>query len=196
MSMEHKAFLFDTKYYHEHLEDIIKKCCKTGNLDTIKTYIDKNYQHMFNPYTGDELDSDWESEMSSQSMQELFEFVLTCCYEPDKNIGLEYAWDGVMEAIKELGIMKDAEKCVLGKPLIYSGITIDPGLMGLGIVEHTEVSRIKDKLLKNQEKLENAQLSEDILYELEQGELVDAYDDLCMIYKRAEKEGKGILFTF
>lgn len=76
----------------------------------------------------------------------------------DKDIGLEYAWDGVLQAVRELGIRKDADVCVLGKKLAYEKVTIDPGLMGLGIVEHTEVSKIKDKLLKSQEKLESVEL--------------------------------------
>ncbi len=196
MSMEHKAFLFDTKLYYAQIETIVKKCCATKDGSIAKEYIDKHYSEIFNPYTGESLDSNWENEMSSGTMQELFDFLLTSCYQPDMDIGLEYAWDGVLEAIKELHFIHNPNVCVLGAPLIYSGIKVDPGFMGLGIVEHTAVAQIKEKLLENQEKIKYITLPKDVLYELERDELIDAYDDLCNIYKRAEKEGKGILFTF
>ena len=44
--------------------------------------------------------------------------------------------------------------------------------------------------------LEDISLSEDQMYDLTQDEIYDAYNELCNIYKEAEKEGKGILFTF
>lgn len=196
MSMEHKAFIFNTMLYHKQIEPVIEECCKTKDNSIIKKYIDGNYSQICNPYTGDLLEDDWESELESNSMQELFDFVLGSCYEPDNDIGLGYAWDGVLEAIKAMHIMEESDVCVLGKPLIYADIQLNPGLMGLGIVEFAEVAPIKEILLKNQEKLENMELPEDVLYELNRDELMDAYDDLCSIYKRAEKEGKGILFTF
>lgn len=196
MSMEHKAFLFDTKLYHEQIESIIQECCKTKDCSSVKKYIDEHYAQLFCPYTGESLEDDWEEEMSSGSMQELFDFLLTACYEPDKDLGLEYAWDGVLEAIKELDFLQDAQECVLGNPLVYFQVKVDPGLMGLGIVEYTRISLIKEQLIKHQEQLEEVELSKDVLYELDEEELIDAYDDLCNIYKRAEKEGKGILFTF
>lgn len=196
MSMEHKAFLFDTNKYHEQIEPIIEKCCKTNNTSEVRAYINENYEQIANPYTGDVLDVNWENELESGSMQELFDFALAGCYAPDDDIGLGYAWDGVLEAIKEMHVVEDAEICVLGNSLIYAGVEVNPGLMGLGLVEANDVVRIKDMLLINQEKLESMEFSEDVLYELEQDELMDAYDDLCTIYESAEREGKGILFTF
>ena len=198
MSMQHKAFLFNTEVYYEQIEPIIESCCKTSDSGVVCEYINNNLEQIYNPYTTENLEVDWQNELESGSMQELFDFILTRCYEPDDDIGLEYSWDGVLEAIKEMNILDEAEAdiCVLGRPLIYAGVEINPGLMGLGIVEAGEVKRIKDILTKNQKKLETIDIPEDLLYELDEDELIDAYDDLCSIYKRAEAEGKGLLFTF
>ena len=163
MSMEHKAFLFDTNKYHQQIEPIIEKCCKTNDASVVRKYINKNYEQIANPYTGDILDANWENELESDSRQELFDFVLASCYVPDDDIGLGYAWDGVLEAIKEMRVIGDAEVCVLGNPLIYAGVEVNPGLMGLGIIEAKDVVRIKEVLLKNQKRLDSMEFSEDVL---------------------------------
>lgn len=74
---------------------------------------------------------------------------------------------------------------------------------------HAEIEKIIEKCCESKagslaeryinEHLE--QFSSPYTYEpLEQGweqdEIFDAYDDLCGIYEQAEKQGKGILFTF
>ncbi len=198
MSMQHKAFLFDTDVYYGQIEPVIENCCLTGNSGVVCEYINNNLKQIYNPYTAENLEADWQNELESGTMQELFDFILTRCYEPDDDIGLEYSWDGMLEVIKEMNILDDAEEdiCVLGRPLVYAGVEINPGLMGLGIVKASEVKRIKDILTRNREKLEAIDIPEDLLYELEEDELIDAYDDLCSMYKRAEVEKKGLLFTF
>lgn len=101
MSMQHKAFLFDTDVYYEQIEPVIESCCKTGNSGAVRDYINNNLEQIYNPYTAENLEVDWQNELESGSMQELFDFILTICYELDDDIGLEYSWDGVLEAIKE-----------------------------------------------------------------------------------------------
>ena len=196
MSMEHRAFLFDTDKYHAEIEKIIEACCGSGEVSSIKQYIDEHLEEFSSPYTWEPLEQDWEQELENGDMQEYFDFLLTACYDCEDDIGLAEAWDAVNEAIKLLDFMNGAEKCVLGTAVSFHGIVVDPGRMGLGIVDAGEIKELKEKLLENQEKLEDISIPEDLMYDMEQDEICDAYDDLCDIYKRAEKEGKGILFTF
>ena len=196
MSMGHRAFLFDTNKYHAEIEKIIETCCSSGEISLIKQYIDGHIEEFSSPYTLEPLEQDWEQELENGDMQEYFDFLLTACYDCEDDIGLAEAWDAVNEVIKLLGFMVGAEKCVLGTAVSYHGTVVDPGRMGLGIVEAAEISELKEKLLENKEKLEDISVSEDQMYDLTQDEIYDAYNELCNIYKEAEKEGKGILFTF
>ncbi len=196
MSMEHKAFLFDSILYHKEIEPVIKKCCKSKNVEPAVEYIKENCALLRMPDSGENLQENWQ-DGCVMDLQGLFDILLTRCYEPNEDIGLEYAWDGVLEAIRNTKIVDNADLCVLGRPLAYSGITIDPGYEGLGIVGEDEVVWIKELLAKNKEKIEVAKIEgSELLYTLEPDELVDACDDLCMIYNKAVKDGKGILFTF
>lgn len=194
--MEHKAFLFDSSLYHKEIEPVIKKCCKGKKTDVAIAYIDRNHALLKMPDSGENLESDWQ-DGCGMGQQELFDILLTRCYEPDEDMGLEYAWDGVLEAVKSAGVTDNADLIVLGKPLVYNRITVDPGCEGLGIVEADEVSRMKELLTQNLETIKNAEIdSGELLYELEPDELAGACDDLCGIYTGAAETGKGILFTF
>lgn len=196
MSMEHKAFLFDSSLYHKEIEPVIKKCCKSKNVETATDYIKKNYMLLKMPDSGEKLQENWQSGCG-MDLQNLFDILLTRCYEPKEDIGLGYAWDGVLEAVRKTKVLDNADLCVLGKPLAYSGVTVDPGYEGLGIVEQDEVVRIKELLAKNKEKIEDVKIEYgELLYKLEPDELANACDDLCMIYNEAVKAGKGILLTF
>ncbi|MCM1126195.1 MAG: hypothetical protein NC429_06945 [Lachnospiraceae bacterium] len=196
MSMEHKAYLFDSIRYHSDIEKILDKCCKEKSTIEAEMYIDKHWKELYSPYTGEPLDEEWKKELTSGNLQEYFDILLTACYEWENDIGLGYAWDGVNETLKQINFINNIEKCVLGETLVFHGITIDPGAMGLGIIDEKEVKFIKEKLIQNKEKIESADLPEDLLYEMEKEEIDDAYDDLCGIYTQADKEKKGIMFTF
>lgn len=37
---------------------------------------------------------------------------------------------------------------------------------------------------------------EDLFYDVEPQERMEAYDDLCALYEEAARQGKGLLFTF
>ena len=194
--MEHKAFLFDTAKYHAEIEKIIEKCCESGDSSLAEQYINEHLEQCSSPYTGEPLEQGWEQESETGDIQEYFDFLLTACYDCGDDMGLSYAWDAVNEVIKQLDFMEDAEKCVLGTAVSFHGTAVDPGRMGLGLVDAAEVGWLKEKLSENRGRLETASLSEDQMYDMEQDEIFDAYGELCGIYEQAEKQGKGVLFTF
>lgn len=196
MSMEHKAYLFDMVMYHIYIEKILDKCCKEKDIVEAERYIDDHWNELYSPYAGENLNAEWKSKLITGSMQEYFDILLTACYDFETDIGLGYAWDSVNETLKQLNFMNNIEECVIGRRIMFHGITIDPGAMGLGIIDVEEVKIIKEKLIKNKVNLESVELPQNLLYEMGKEEINEAYDDLCGIYIQAAEEKKGIMFTF
>lgn len=196
MSMEHKAFLFDTECFHSEIEVVINECCKGENIQYAVKYIDNNYSHLCSPYTGESLDEKWRNEVGSAGIQQYIDFILTSCYDPLEDNGLSYSWDGLLEALKAMDNLGDVEEWILGKPVVCNGVTIDPGAMGLGIVEQDRISGIRGALKCIKPAVMNLEDTSGDLYELEPEEIIDAYNDLCSLYEQAESEKKGLLFTF
>jgi len=60
MSMEHKAFLFDSRLYHKEIEPVIKKCCKSKNVESAAEYIKENYALLRMPDSGENLQENWQ----------------------------------------------------------------------------------------------------------------------------------------
>lgn len=195
MSMEHKAFLFDCEQFFQTTKGLMKKTA--NDLNFAKEYIGQHYSMFCSPYTGELLQSDWEQELSGDTIQEYFDFLLTSCYDVNSDWGLGYLWDGVEEAIKAMGILENPGKALLGDALYVGDILVNPGGMGLGIIKTAQVAEILGKLLANRDMLNmlNSDM-ENLLYDVEPEEIVKGYDDLCNIYREALKQGKGIMFTF
>lgn len=196
MSMEHKAYLFDVIKYHTEIEKILDECCFEQNTSKAEKYINEHWKELCSPYTYERLDEKWKSILVNHSLQEYCDILLTACYECEEDIGLGYSWDGVNESLKQLNFMDNIEECVLGKRMIFHDTIIDPGAMGLGIVDIEEVNRIAEMLQQNRGKMEQMELPQNLLYPMEREEIEDAYDELIDIYNSAVKKGKGIMFTF
>lgn len=196
MSMEHKAFLFYLKRYHEEIEPIIKKCCGENGDHYAVQYIEQHYKNLKSPYLGDQLDAMWHDEIERDTIQEYIDFILTACYEPDEDIGLGYAWEALYELLEKLDSANCTEKWILGSPLEYNGIIVDPGYMGLGIIESREVSDIKKALFLLEKKIKKIVIHNKYFCDYTDEEIINAYYDLCDIYKIAEERQLGIMMTF
>lgn len=196
MSMEHKAYLFDMTKYHTEIEKVLDECCCEQNISKAEKYINEHWKELCSPYTYEQLDENWKNILVNHSLQEYCDILLTACYECEKDIGLGYSWDGVNESLKQLNFMDNIEECVLGKKVVFHDTVIDPGAMGLGIVDIEEVNCIAELLQQNRGKLEQMELPQDLLYPMEREEIEEAYDELIDIYNSAVKKGKGIMFTF
>lgn len=195
MSMEHKAYLFDCDLFVEKIRGIMEDTVHDPKV--AKEYIRQYPDRFCSPYTGEPLQGDWEEELSSNTLQEYFDFLLTACYDVNADKGLGYLWDGVHEGIVEMKIFDNPDKIVFGDELTIKNILVNPGGMGLGIIEASQVAQIYEKLRSNREMLNSIDLDMDnFLYEAEPEDILDGYDDLCNIYGEALKQGKGIMFTF
>lgn len=193
MSMEHKAFVFDTKRFHTEIEPVMKESIR--DIGIARRYISGHLNELQSPYTGDTLEDGWEAEFGDLTLQVCFDILLTACYDVEDDCGLCEMWDAVNEVIGSLGVFDESEMPVLGRSIEIDGVTVDPGMQGLGIVECDEVASILATLNDNREEAENAE-PEDLLYEAEPEEWMEAYDSLCDLYEEASQQGKGLLFTF
>ena len=193
MSMEHRAFLFDTERFYAEIEPVMRGSIKT--TEVARNYIYEHLDELQSPYTGDVLGDDWESEFSELNLQVYFDILLTACYEVDDDCGLCEMGDAVNGTIKGLDVFGEPEIAVLGRGIVVDDVQVDPGMMGLGIVESHEVPDILDTLMEYRDEAEDVE-PEDLFYDVEPQERMEAYDDLCALYEEAARQGKGLLFTF
>ncbi|WP_288856673.1 hypothetical protein [uncultured Bacteroides sp.] len=193
MSMEHKAFVFDTEKFHAEIEPVMKDSIK--NTEVAHQYICNHLDELQSPYTGDALDEDWEEEFGELTLQVYFDILFTACYDAEDDRGLGEMWDAVNEVIKELDVFEEGELPVTGWTVEIDDVIVDPGMEGLGIIDCDEVEEILETLKENRDEAENAE-PEDLLYEAEPEEWMEAYDDLCNLYEEALRQKKGLLLTF
>lgn len=191
--MEHKAFVFDTEKFHAEIEPVMKDSIK--NTEVAHQYICNHLDVLQSPYTGDELDEGWEEEFGELTLQVYFDILLTACYDVEDDRGLGEMWDAVNEVIKELNVFEEGELPVTGWEVEIDDVIVDPGMEGLGIIDHDEVAEILQILKENRDEAANAE-PEDLLYETEPEEWMEAYDDLCSLYEEALRQKKGLLLTF
>ena len=195
MSMDHKAFVFDTKKFHAEIEPVMKDSIK--NTEVAHRYISEHLDELQSPYTGNTLEEGWEEEFGELTLQVYFDILLTACYDVEDDCGLCDMWDAVNEVIKSLHVFEEGELPVLGWTVEIEDVVIDPGMEGLGIIECDEVEEILNILEENRDEAENAEIeTEDLLYEAEPEEWMEAYDNLCNLYKKALRQNKGLLLTF
>ena len=193
--MDHKAFVFDTKKFHAEIEPVMKDSIK--NTEVAHRYISEHLDELQSPYTGDALEEGWEEEFGELTLQVYFDILLTACYDVEDDCGLCDMWDAVNEVIKSLDVFEEGELPVLGWTVEIEDVVIDPGMEGLGIIECDEVEEILNILEENRDEAENAEIeTEDLLYEAEPEEWMEAYDNLCNLYKKALRQNKGLLLTF
>ncbi|MDE6798796.1 MAG: hypothetical protein K2P62_00660 [Phocaeicola sp.] len=193
MSMDHKAFVFDTKKFHAAIEPVMKDSVK--NTEVAHQYICDHLDELQSPYTGDELDESWEEEFGELTLQVYFDILLTACYDVEDDRGLGEMWDAVNEVIKELDVFEEGELPVTGWEVQIDEVVVDPGMQGLGMIDCDEVAEILKILKENRDEAANAE-PEDLLYETEPEEWMEAYDDLCSLYEEALSQKKGVLLTF
>ncbi len=110
MSMEHKAFVFDTERFHAEIEPVMRDSIR--DIEVAHRYICDHLDELQSPYTGDALDEDWEEEFGELTLQVCFDIMLTACYEVDDDMGLCDMWDAVNEVIGELDILDEPQIAV------------------------------------------------------------------------------------
>ena len=198
MSMLHKAFCFDTKSFYGELAQIITISVSKENVDDLLEFIRRNVDRITSPYTEEPIGDEGFKELAEMEIQELIDFALTCYYNISEDIGLEYSWDAISEYLVLMNMKRDASFYILGESFCVNGFKLDPGRMGMGFIQAVAISDIKKELISQQEIFRDTIISKKIdpLYSLTKVELEDAYLSLIAIYEQAEREMKGLMFTF
>ncbi|MNI85878.1 hypothetical protein D3C73_1429100 [compost metagenome] len=91
-----------------------------------------------------------------------------------------------------------AEIYILGSPLESDSFILDPGGMGLGFVYLEDIPVIYSELVDLKQYFMGNCLtsSSNLLYEIDETELINAFDKLVFIYKTATEMERGLLLTF
>ena len=173
--MEHKAFVFDTEMFHAKIEPVMKE--SINHPEVARQYISANYEQLQSPYTGEMLEENWEEEFDELTLQVYFDILLTACYDVEDDCGLGYLWDAVNGIVGALDAFEEPQMAVLGRDVVINGVKVDPGMQ------------------ENRDEAEDIE-PEDLQYDAEPEEWMEAYDSLCGIYEEAGRQGKGLLFTF
>lgn len=197
MTMEHKAFLFNTEQFNKELRPIILAASKNYDLNLLRSYIMENIGKVRSIYSGELLENNWENELELGNIQELDDFSMTCFYNPEDDLGLSYSWDILIEVLKTLSTGFDAEYYILGRPLETDTFRLDPGGMGMGFVQMNDTPLILQDLIDLRGALiEDGTIPAEALYECTLSELIAAYDELIALYKEAVEHKSGLLITF
>lgn len=195
MSMEHKAFLFDTKGFNRELVPLILDSGSKGDPELLKKYIKRNLFYLSSPDPAEKkIRKNWED----GDIQMLADLALTAFYSVEEDQGLLHSWNALLEAFKNLPLQFAPEYYILGKPLKNEAFTLDPGEMGMGFVEEKdiigicrELAGLKKGLIDN-----GLPVSEDLLYEISLEELTKAYGELFELYQMAGRMRSGLMFRF
>jgi len=197
--MEHKAFLFDTQTFNRELNPLILDAGLRNNPEPLRNFIDNNIGRVYSLYTEELLDANWKEELENGGVQELADFALTYYYSLDDDRGLSYFWDALLEVLYNILSKSDSEYYILGRSLAKQDFILDPGRMGMGFVQAQDVSDILRELNRCRDSFINNGLpnKEDLLYEdITLEELIEAYDQLIILYKEALESNRGLLMTF
>lgn len=186
MSMEHKAFIFDTNKFHCELEQIILLAGKSNDLTNLKKFIEENKSGIISPYTLDELDENWENELENRDVQEFSDFALTVCYNPEDDFGLGYDWTLLVEWLENLPLKFNSDYYILGKEIKSDNFKLDPSYMGFGLVEKEDVSIIYKELISLNSEIKKSKNEE----------LIEVYNILIETYEQAKNQNKGLMMTF
>ncbi|WP_438347719.1 hypothetical protein ACP8HI_18880 [Paenibacillus sp. FA6] len=87
---------------------------------------------------------------------------------------------------------------ILGRPLESGMFTLDPGGMGLGFVYAEDIPSMYNELIDLKRSFVDNGMpsSPDLVYQITYPELIEAYDELIILYKEAKEANCGLLMAF
>lgn len=194
--MEHKAFIFDTDKFNNELKEIFKNC--NDEIEVIRSFINQHIGEIKSPYEEEYIDSTWEKQLENKDLQEYADFAMAYYYDVEYDYGLGYYWEAILKCIKRLKLKYNPEYYMLGASVSLGSEELDPGRLGLGIVDAKDIDTMAEELITNKKYI-SKQIQ--VLIEISDGDLdaedlMEAYSDLCELYVTARVNKSGILMTF
>lgn len=139
MSMLHKAFVFDERAFRVELRGLLERALRDGDVAPLRAFIEAHRGRLSDPYEGEPLDHDWESQIEYKDAHQYGDFALTRYYQPKEDLGLGADWQELGEFLEEHGL---SEEILLGIPLD----DFDPGKQGSYFQDSATVSENLRKL--------------------------------------------------
>jgi hypothetical protein len=127
MTMEHKAFVFDTKAFDLEVRPVLERALSDGDTRGLVDFIRGNVDVLKDPYEGEPLNENWENSLQVRDPHQYGDFALTKYYDPRQDIGLGRDWEEVQSLLlAEIG----TDLPILGRPIGPPNSLFDPGKMG------------------------------------------------------------------
>jgi len=123
MSMEHKAFAFDWSSFTHELAPILLDALSSQHDADLAGFVDTFINRLCDPYEGDSLNADWQSQLETGDIQEIADFALTAYYDPSADFGLAHDWVSIDDG-------SPLQLAFLGRPFGPASCYFDPGRMG------------------------------------------------------------------
>ena len=92
MSMEHKAFDFDWESFQTEFFPIICSALASGDKSPLLNFIELNHKEITDPYEGEALDEEWQTDIAVLPIQEVADFALTKYYSVVDEFGIGESW--------------------------------------------------------------------------------------------------------
>jgi hypothetical protein len=130
--IKHRAYLFDSQKYELSIKTVLEEFCRTNEINDVKRYIKNNSDKLKSPYTGEPLHIEDIEKIIYADVQEYMSYILTECYEPVCDIGLNYMWDAAAELLKQMPLNCEAGLCVSGEELKFFDMAVNPRKLNQG----------------------------------------------------------------
>jgi hypothetical protein len=125
MSMSHKAYAFDWRWFECDLRPLLEDALVTDNARRLETFIDDHREVLTDPYEGEPLADDWRETLENRDVHEYGDYALTRFYDPANDCGIGGAWARLSERLSQPAA--DALLgCTIGPPMRL----FDPGRQG------------------------------------------------------------------
>lgn len=123
--IKHRAYLFDFEKYELSVKAVLEEFYQSNKTEYAERYIRNNFDKLKSPYTGKPLHIEDIEKITQTDAREYISYILTECYEPACDIGLNYMWDATAELLKQMPLSCEAGLCVFGEELKFFDIAVN-----------------------------------------------------------------------
>lgn len=201
MSIDHKAYLFEYRRFEEELALILYDALEQGATEPLRAFINQFRSDLTDLWTEGPLGENWEEDVEDASVQSFADLALTAYYEvAGGNQGLSYGFDALGAYLQTVPLVsEEASLLICGHLFGPTGLRLDPGRMGTGVLAPAEVQRLHE-LLEQTEwppiPPPGSDLYGECIYQPQEvDDVSQSLDRLRELYGRAKGEAKGILFA-
>jgi hypothetical protein len=151
MSMDHKAYPLEYEAFERELAPILERAVQSGDIDELRTFVERNFAQLKDPYEGQPLGPDWLNlvepnvpDRPDLRVQLWGDLALTKYYDPSHDLGLSTDWEEAEQRLQAAGV--EPVPIVLGRYLGTAEHHFDPGRQGAYFQSPSEVRRGLDVL--------------------------------------------------